>query len=151
LGNDVSIGVAEAIYGVVVRDGAVDEQASIQRRADIRSARSQWPVEATLETRPDDNGHWAVKSLVGDRATFAEQDGQTYFRCDCGHAFAPAGENWKRYARRALVSAEDLGPRVKLHVDLEAESCACPSCARIHSVEIKLKGEAPLWDIELAL
>ena len=113
--------------------------------------RAQWPVEKTLEECPDDNGDWVVKALVGDQATYSEQNGKTYFRCSCGHAFAPAGENWKDYARHSFAAAEELGPRVKLHVDLEAELSACPSCSRIHAVEIKFKGEAPLWDVELSL
>ena len=149
--NSVSLAAAESIYGVIIRDGAVDVARTEKKRAAMRAGRALWPVNKTLTQRPDDGGDWTTKALVGDRATYAEQKGKSYFRCSCGHAFAPADENWKNYARHALASAADLGPRVRLHVDLEAEMFACPACTRLHEVEIRFKGEEPLWDVELKL
>jgi N-methylhydantoinase B len=64
---------------------------------------------------------------------------------------APASESWKDYARQAKTTAAELGPRITLHEELEAIRYACPSCARLHWVEIKLKSEAPLYDMELSL
>lgn len=151
LDNSVSPKAAENIYGVVVADGALDEAATKDRRSRMRAIRASWTAEKTLEERPDDGGEWAVQAIVGDRATYSKQNGKSYFRCGCGHAFAPAEQNWKDYACRSIASAEDLGPRVKLHVDLEAEMFACPKCSRLHDVEIRFKGEAPLWDVELKL
>jgi len=151
LDNAVSPGAAETIYGVIVKQKRLDTEATAARRAEIRAVRSRWPVDQTLSDPPLANGEWTVRALVGDQATYSEQGGKLYFRCNCGHAFAPAEENWKHYARHALASASDLGPRVKLHVDLQAELSACPSCGRLHAVEIKFRDEAPLWDVELNL
>jgi N-methylhydantoinase B len=88
-------------------------------------------------------------AFLGDRASIQRIGAMAYFRCDCGEVIAPANENWKRYARRASATAADLGPRIALHVELEAVRYACPSCARLHAIEIQLKGEEPLFDIEI--
>ena len=90
-------------------------------------------------------------SLWGDRAKIVGFDGAAYLRCDCGCAMAPASENWKPYARQATTTAAELGPRIALHAELEAIRYACPACARLHWVEIKLKAEPPLFDIEMAV
>ena len=60
-----------------------------------------------------------------------------------------SAENWKPYARQSATTAAELGPRIALHDELEAIRYACPSCARLHWVEIKLKTEQPLHDMEL--
>ena len=63
---------------------------------------------------------------------------------------SPAHENWKHYARRATTTAAELGPRIALHAELDAVRYACPSCARLLDVEIKLKNEEPLFDFEIS-
>jgi N-methylhydantoinase B len=89
-------------------------------------------------------------AIVGDVAKFVRVHDATYFVCNCGTPISPAGENWKDYARHASATAEELGPRVRLHKDLEVVRHACPSCARLLDVEVKRKGEASLFDIEVA-
>ena len=89
-------------------------------------------------------------ALAGDRATVERIAGKLFYRCGCGAAFAPANENWKLYARAGATSAAELGPRSALHEKLEAIRYACPACARLHAVEVKLRGEAPLFDMQLA-
>ncbi len=42
-----------------------------------------------------------------------------------------------------------LARRITLHHQIEAMRFACPHCARLLDVEIKLKGEAPLVDVEI--
>jgi N-methylhydantoinase B len=147
--GDVSVSAAETIYGVILRDGALDEAATDKARAAIREARKSWPLDKTLSEAPDPAGDWDLLAPVGDMASISRISGNAFFRCGCGSAIAPASENWKSYARRGSADAADLGPRIKLHADLDAALYACPSCARVHAVEFGMKGEAPLWDIEL--
>lgn len=151
LGGDVSAHAAASIYGVIVTGKALDMPATTEARAAIRQKRAGWPVAQSLADAPDPAGAWETIAPVGDKASIARQNGTAYFRCGCGSAIAPAARNWKTYARRGDASAPDLGPRIKLHADLDAAFYACPSCARIHAVEFGLKGEEPLWDIELKL
>ena len=146
----VSEGAARDIYGVIVtKDRKLDEKATDKRRADIRAERLKWIAEKMLSGAPDTKAQGDLVAIVGDRASIQRVGGKAYFRCECGSCFAPAEENWKSYAKKALAAPADLGPRIALHAELEAVRYACPSCARLHWVEIKMKGEAPLFDFEL--
>jgi N-methylhydantoinase B len=147
--NAVSPGMAGEAYGVMLKaDGSVDEKATEARRAAIRKERLSWPQKKTLAKQPA-QGETETLSLWGDRAKIQRAGGAAYLVCDCGHAMAPANENWKMYARQANATAAQLGPRITLHAELEAVRYACPSCARLHWVEIKRKDEEPLYDMEI--
>jgi N-methylhydantoinase B len=89
---------------------------------------------------------------IGERLRVLESaDGAYWFGCDCGHVLAPAEENWKRYAGRATLTAEDLGAKVRLHPDFTAEAYACPGCGGRLAVEVRWTVDAPLHDVELSL
>jgi N-methylhydantoinase B len=146
----VSRGVALSIYGVIVRDDAsVDETATEKRRAEIRVDRLSWKQEKVLANAPSRDANGEVLARFGDRASIQRIGANAWFRCDCGTCIAPASENWKPYTRQSPSKPSDLGPRIALHAEIEAIRYACPSCARLHWVEIKLKGEAPLFDFEI--
>ena len=148
--NAVSRAMAAQIYGVALRDdGAVDATATKARREAIRAERLRWPQKQTLTQGPSRDTAGDMIALAGDQATFVRIAGKAYFRCNCGCVIAPAAENWKPYARQSTTTAAELGPYIKLHAELEAIRYACPGCARLHWVEIKLKAEDPLFDIEL--
>jgi N-methylhydantoinase B len=144
----VSVEAASDIYGVVLKlNGELDEAATLARRAGIRRQRLSWPVEKILQEQPQGNPE--PLALVGDTAAYVSIGGKAFYSCGCGHVLAPAHENWKHYAGRATTTAAELGPRIALHAELEAVRYACPNCARLLDVEIKLKGEEPLYDFEL--
>jgi N-methylhydantoinase B len=103
------------------------------------------------EHAPTKDAPGTTLAQAGDRASIQRIGGDAYYRCECGHCIAPANENWKHYARQSNATASDLGPRIRLHAELEAKRYACPGCGRLHAVEIKLKGEEPLFDTELRL
>ncbi|MCC6473554.1 MAG: hydantoinase B/oxoprolinase family protein [Burkholderiales bacterium] len=149
--NAVSREMASEAYGVVIdEDGSVDAAATGARRAAIRAQRLSWPRHKTLESPPALlSGGAETLSLWGDRAKIERMAGGAYLVCDCGHAIAPANENWKLYARRASATAAQLGPRIAMHAELEAVRYACPACARLHWVEVKRKDEEPLFDMEI--
>jgi N-methylhydantoinase B len=148
----VSAAMARDVYGVVVgRDGAADAGATEARRAEIRKERLSWPVPKTMGNGPAADAKGEVLALAGDGATIQRVGNAAYFRCGCGHCIAPAGESWKPYARQSATTAAELGPRISLHAELEARRYACPKCARLHDVEIKLPGDEPLFDIEIEL
>ncbi len=94
-------------------------------------------------------GAYGIWNIIMVTAAYMRFGGEALFVCGCGHAIAPAQENWKHYARHATTTAAELSPRISLHVELDAVRYACPSCARLLEVEIKLKGEEPLFDIEV--
>jgi N-methylhydantoinase B len=148
----VSREMAREIYGVVVTDdGSVDEAATETRRAAIRAERLNWPAPKTYATKLPAGAKTETLALAGDKASIERCGAEAYFRCGCGRALGPADEDWKAYARQSTTTAEQLGPRISLHTELEARRYACPSCARLLDVEIKLKRDEPLFDIELKL
>ena len=148
----VSRDVARTIYGVIVKDDAsVDPNATEKRRAEIRQERLGWKQEKTLTNAPARDAAGEILARFGDRASIQRIGTGIWFRCDCGTCIAPASENWKPYARQSISAPADLGPRIALHAEIEAIRYACPSCARLHWVEIKLKGEEPLFDFEIRL
>ncbi len=150
--NAVSHDAARDIYGVVVgEDFSVDAKATDARRSAMRAERLSWPAKKVLDKAPANGAPGEVLALFGDRAKYVRIAGRSYLRCDCGCAMAPADENWKDYARQATTTAAELGPRIALHEELEAIRYACPACARLHWVELKLKSEEPLNDMELSL
>jgi N-methylhydantoinase B len=150
--NAVSGAMAHDIYGVVLNsDGSLDSGATKAQRAAIRNERLAWPQQKKLSNPPGRDASFQIIAPWGDRAKLVRIAGAAYLRCDCGCAFAPASENWKPYARQATTTAAELGPRIALHAELEAIRYACPECARLHWVEIKLKSEPALFDIEIAV
>ena len=146
----VSRDMARALYGVAfAADGTVDDAATNARRAEMKRERLSWPFAKTLADRPAKDAKGTRLALAGDRAALERVGSRSYFRCECGCCIAPADENWKPYARQSSASAAQLGPRISLHAELEAVRYACPDCARLLDVEIKLKSDPALYDFEL--
>ncbi|MDH2237192.1 hydantoinase B/oxoprolinase family protein [Pigmentiphaga sp. GD03639] len=142
--------VAERIFGVVTKGGALDEAATAAARAAIRQRRLAWPAGKALAAAPRTEQAEPV-AIVGDVARIVRASGTPYLVCNsCDTAIAPAAENWKDYARHHLATPEDLGPRVRIHHDLEVVQHACPHCATLLDVEVRRKGEASLFDIQVA-
>lgn len=142
--------VAEHIFGVVTKGGTLDEAATAAARAAIRQRRLAWPAGKALDGSPQTAQAEPV-AIVGDVARIVRAAGTPYLVCNsCDTAIAPAAENWKDYARHNLATPEDLGPRVRIHHDLEVVQHACPHCATLLDVEVRRKGEASLFDIQVA-
>ncbi len=171
-GGLVSVRCAADIYGVTVDAGTmtVDGPGTERLRSEIRRKRleTSQPVRSGTLGVPESNSQ-PDRSGTACRAAGATQAGtpappvlrrlgewlglvavgeQTVVRCHCGHVFGPGAENWKNGAVRRLAQPSAAGPVVKLHGDLEMREYFCPQCARLHSVEIALKSDPPLWEIE---
>jgi N-methylhydantoinase B len=151
---DVRIGAvtsetASRGYGVVLAHaGTPDREATERRRAEIRALRRAWAVECRLDPAPDLDGAEIV-APVGDRLSVVRAGARCFWRCVCGAALGPAGENWKLYAARGTASALDLGTRIRLHAEIEARQFACPACGLLHDVEIARTTDEPLFDVQL--
>lgn len=150
-GRAFSTSVARDIFGVVFVDGTVDADATEALRAEMRAARLKWPAHRSLDSQPSIGADADTVAIVGDVAKIVRADGKLFFACNCGAALAPAHDNWKDYACHAAAQPADLGPRVRIHADLEVMRYACPSCARMLDVEVRRKGEGPLFDMEVAV
>ena len=144
--------VAEKIFAVILTSsGEVDVAKTEKARAAVRAQRLRWPAAKSLPAMITAENDAETIALAGDVARFARIRGNAYFVCKCDKAIAPADENWKLYARRAPAAPEDLGPRIRIHEELEVVRYACPHCGRLLDVEVKRRNEAELFDIELRL
>lgn len=141
--------VARDIFAVELSGGEVDAAGTAARREAVRAQRRSWPTTKSLSLAPVPEDTETV-AIIGDVARIVRREGQAYFACNCGCAIAPADENWKDYARSSAATAAELGPRVRIHADLEVVRHACPSCVRLLDVEVKRRGEADLFDIQVA-
>ncbi|MGW5096223.1 hypothetical protein ACWEQ1_16805 [Streptomyces nodosus] len=92
----------------------------------------------------------APRRLVGDRLVVTEAvDETSALGCTCGELLSPASENWKEFACRSPLSADDLGVKVRLHPELLAEGFACPGCGSLLAVEVRWHRDEPLHDLQI--
>jgi N-methylhydantoinase B len=144
----VSAASARDLYGVVVDGDAVDEDATAARRRELRDARLAAMVPPTGETGgvaaaiPD--GSW------GDALRFVAGDGGTVAHCaHCDHELGPVGADWRALTGTVVLSAEQAGPLISVHDELEVHQQVCPSCAASLWVDVLPKGRAPWTDFAL--
>ncbi len=146
---------ASRYYGVVTvpvspqAPAGYDPAATGDLRAQIRATRTAWPAgePAGIETE------FVSGTIVGlgEHLVIVDSPAGFLTACDCGRVLARADENWKPRAAHARLTAEDLGPQIRLHADLEAHGYACPGCGVLLDVEVRRAGEDPLHDALLAL
>jgi N-methylhydantoinase B len=129
---------ASARYGVVMRDGAVDGEATRARRSAIRAERLGG--RPPKSDPPEGTGHAAVCPRI--------ENGQR-FRCLCGADLGPASEDWKPRASRRVVPPQACGPYLTLHAELELREFACTECGTLLELEVARHGHASLVTIVL--
>jgi N-methylhydantoinase B len=146
----ISIEAARGAFGCIVdASGKLDAARTKAHRGELLQQRSAWPANKTLAARPV--GALTRTGPLGDRMEIAvDGAGEHWTRCTCGHVLAPARENWREYAGKHAGSPQAMGIALKVHELLELREYACPSCGRLHSVEVCRKGSPEPHDIRLA-
>lgn len=130
--------------------GHVDRAATDQRRRELRTERTGWPVRSRRVGEPV--GALERCCRVGDQLEVRrDASGAFWTVCRCGYALAPAAENWRGHAARSVATADELGVGLVLHQRLEARRYACPSCGLLHAVDICRKDDPDPYDIQLDL
>ncbi|HST43354.1 MAG TPA: hydantoinase B/oxoprolinase family protein, partial [Conexibacter sp.] len=144
----VTVETARLAYGVVVdADGTLDAAATAALREQILAARRAWP--AAQPPLGLDAAAGRTLAPVGDQLSIVELDGERYWACDCGSAFAHAHENPKQRLGTALAEPADLGTRVTFHAEIEVRRSACTSCGRLHFAEVARHDDPPLFDVRV--
>ncbi|MCV7152793.1 hydantoinase B/oxoprolinase family protein [Mycolicibacterium pyrenivorans] len=138
---------AAQLYKVVAVDGTVAAEETAALRGRERARRRLWAQDNTFGARHLELGD-GVRRL-GDHLVLAHDGVSPVYACDCGNVLAPASENWKAYAGHSRLSADELGPKVRLHPGLRADGYACPGCGTMLAVEVRADADEPLRDIEL--
>jgi N-methylhydantoinase B len=130
-------------YGVVLRDGAVDEAGTAARRTTIRTER--------LNGRPPtrEPGPMQLSAGEGPIGPALRLDVDRHVRCRCGEDLGPATENFKEAAVTRIVEPSDHGAHLVLHPELELREHICPACATLLEAEVVRRGEPSLHTIEI--
>jgi N-methylhydantoinase B len=129
---------ASALYGVVMRNGAVDAEATRAYRRAIRTERLGGRTPRSEP--PDSNGIASVCPMITERRRF---------RCLCGADLGPASEDWKPRAHRRTVPPQAYGPHLTLHAELELREFCCSECGTLLEAEVARRGQNSLATIVL--
>jgi N-methylhydantoinase B len=144
----VTARTAELAYGVLLdAGGALDSAGTQACRASTLLERRSWPAEREAPVIPDCDRREVCP--VGDQLAICEIDGERFWTCRCGDAFAPADENPKRYLGASAARTEEIGTRVRLHPEIEVRRYACRACGTQHFVEVIRNGDEPVFDVRL--
>jgi N-methylhydantoinase B len=136
----VSTTVAEAIYGVVIRDARIDASATAARRKAIRATRLG-KAPSVVPAMPSDHAGRPDLHVAEDK----------HFHCSCGADLGRADGDWKSHAHCRTLAPEEAGPYIRLHEDLELREFACASCATLLEVEVVRKDEPSLINMQLKI
>ncbi len=138
----ITADVVDAVYGVVMADGEVDEEATARRRHGLRAERLGG--EPSREPAP-------MESYRPPLVAAGEE-----LRCaHCEASLGASHGNWKEAAkiRRSPVTelAARLGTKVRETkvIALEQVEFICPSCGSLLEVDTFEAGEEPYQDIRL--
>ena len=162
--------VADRIYGVQLDGGSVDDDATAERRKELRAQR------LARRTGPADNHGTAGNGGADGRAAAASPDvtdgevvlhfheyldlvrvdGGLIVRCRrCAHVFCGGEENYKSAAIEITMDLEKLaGERVPSGEPYRGVllGYVCPGCATLLQVDVfcpTRDDERPLWDIQI--
>jgi N-methylhydantoinase B len=147
LRGSVTRDLAHRVYGVVLDSDAVDEAATAaarqgqldRRLADLPSdGRDHAPRDLPVVHR------WAdVINLVRDGDEILVQAAAS------GAILGPLGDDWRACTPWRRVEAEDLGPAIRLHADLELRQYLDPLTGRVLWLDFVRPGDEPLVDFRL--
>jgi N-methylhydantoinase B len=150
LALNISLAEATATYGVVLADGAVDEDATAALRSELREARAGGPASGVAGLGDD----W--KTIGNSLALLVlERSGEQHFACRrCRTDLGPTDANFKQRCTAREVDPAELGPLYPVADDYVDEALVvrqsiCPGCLTLLDSEICHPGEAPVQDIEL--
>jgi N-methylhydantoinase B len=149
----VSAASAEQLYGVVIRDGTYDAEATAALREERRQARRSWNGPKSPR-RLDPPGDGETPTTLGPGLRLrTDGDGQV-ITCACDTVLAAADENWKTGALVNEISIPEANlitpdPARLTDERLVLRQYACPGCVRLLDAEITRADASPLWDIRI--
>jgi N-methylhydantoinase B len=142
--------VAESVYGVVLADGEVQQDETATRRAEIRSERTEWPINS--EFIHDHESFERVRPYGQYVMVVESSDGsQRALRCtDCETVFAPlegpADLSWTGYTATNESPVHERFDSLGLYVQERegSESVhllehACPECGVLSHTTVEVR------------
>jgi N-methylhydantoinase B len=137
---------AERIYGVVVKRGRLAQNATNERRQQIREQRIKRIPDSTGEAsgaKPD----WPL----GEDLKLVKRGDQWEVLCRCGKILVTNSTRWRDGALARPEKPLRSSAPMKLHRDLTMTGFYCPSCARLLTLDIHEQTSSPYHDLLLDL
>jgi N-methylhydantoinase B len=148
----VSADVARSVYGVVVADGRLDEEATSAQRESIRRARlaeARAPEAATGGGTVEEG---TVLHPVSDTVEAVEAGGARSLRCTvCHYRFGAYEDDHKRAAAMRELPLTTTSPQNDLTLgEFVLREYYCPGCATSLAVDVQRTDEAILDESRLS-
>ncbi|MDQ2803964.1 MAG: hypothetical protein M3Y41_15305 [Pseudomonadota bacterium] len=143
----VTPGVARELYGVELRDGAPEPQATERRRAEIRRRRldgvqyGDHPIERQRAETSAVTHRWGPSLLLTRRDIACAH---------CEGIIAPLRGNWRETVPMRNPRPEELGPLLALDDRFAYEQYVCPHCAASLWVDVQKRDREKTVDFRLA-
>jgi N-methylhydantoinase B len=150
-GGLVSEQVARSVYGVVVRDGTVDERETEAQRERIRQERRSG-ARAGERTAGGIVDAGRVLHPVSDTVEAVEADGQRSLRCSlCHYRFGDYEQDHKRAALVRELPLTAVSPHNRLCLpEYVLREFYCPGCATLLAADVQHRDEPILDESQLA-
>jgi N-methylhydantoinase B/oxoprolinase/acetone carboxylase alpha subunit len=149
----VSEAIAHSVYGVVLKDGKADPDATDQARRRIRAERLREGKPATGTVRERDvlvGG--TVIQRVADTVELVESDAGRSLRCtECEHRFGDSGCDYKLASLVRDLPLNSLSELNSTGLIAEVVLCefCCPGCGTLVAVDVQLRGEPTIDEAQL--
>lgn len=145
IAGSVSIAAAAAIYGVVVRNGQVDQQATADLREKSRKQRIEGADRKVEQVTGD------VVREIGPNLRLLKVGSEICVASAAGARLSANSTRWREGAVRQELGAPTDLHRIKLHEGLSMSAFYCPLSGDLLAVDVHEKGRVPVDDIELDL
>lgn len=140
LANLVTDGPAREIYGVVIAGEAVDVEATLVRRRELRADRLGRQVNGADERSEVERTGKRLSEYLQRTAGDATQ-------CTwCGAEVAPVDADWKDHAVLRRLPVERTGPHRTASGEFFLIEAFCPGCATLLDAELAFGDEPPRHD-----
>jgi N-methylhydantoinase B len=149
---------AERVYGVSIKDGAVDAAATQARRDAIREERRAAADPPAAPDRGHDAGAWDAERdgvRLGEALFYDLSGEEPVYRTRCGYVLGPASQPWQELVPIARFPVQRIGPEVNpYHLNegrFELRELYCPGTFTLLGIEIARTDDPLLHDASLTL
>lgn len=153
LEDRVDVDTGRRIYGVVITDGVVDDDATARERARQVAER----LETAAPPRVAMSGRVTGSTKATESVLFGTLDGadEDHFGCaHCSQALGPVSVGYRQGCAELDMALPEIGPiftdpLVETGVDLVFRRFVCPSCAAALDGVVCRTEDEPAWDVRI--
>ena len=136
--DTVSVEAAREVYGVVMADGRIDQQATEAIRSRMREERQEELSQAARPLGAMTAAHDGERHPLRENLEVVEFVDGSYVRClRCGHILCPEADDWTKACNAKRLSPTIAGALMApLVEEFVLEQHYCPGCSVLLSTEV---------------